>query len=300
MQKNKHAYLIMAHHRLDLLKRLIKALDRPENDVYIHLDIKCKEKMDFDAKHCNIIWIDRMNVRWAGYSQVECELKLIEAAISANKPYQYLHLMTGASYPLKSLDYIEDFFDKHDGFEFIGYADNPEKTYDRVKNWFIFNEVGKPVTVWDNFKIRIRSLYVIAERKLGIDHFLKYNMIYKKGLTYWSITLDCAKYVMQNKKLIRNMLKHSLYGDEVFIQTIVYNSPYYDKVFNVRNEYKGSLFCAGWKECVLEDRKGEVEPNLILDDYNFFSDPNYLFGLKFEGSEGMMLIDKIDREILQK
>ena len=33
----KHAFLIMAHNQFDLLEMLIKLLDDPRNDIYLHI-----------------------------------------------------------------------------------------------------------------------------------------------------------------------------------------------------------------------------------------------------------------------
>ena len=41
----KHAFLIMAHNQFDLLEMLIKLLDDPRNDIYLHIDQKVE---DFD------------------------------------------------------------------------------------------------------------------------------------------------------------------------------------------------------------------------------------------------------------
>lgn len=37
---DKHAYLIMAHDDLPLLKVLVRLLDNPSNDIYVHIDKK--------------------------------------------------------------------------------------------------------------------------------------------------------------------------------------------------------------------------------------------------------------------
>ena len=34
----KHAFLILAHDEVDLLKLLVGSLDDPRNDIYVHMD----------------------------------------------------------------------------------------------------------------------------------------------------------------------------------------------------------------------------------------------------------------------
>lgn len=43
----KHAYMIIAHNEFDLLEILVRLLDDPRNDIYVHIDAKVK---DFNFK----------------------------------------------------------------------------------------------------------------------------------------------------------------------------------------------------------------------------------------------------------
>ena len=71
----KHAYLIMAHHRFDLLKKLIIDLDDERNDIFLHVDKKAKgfneQELQNSIGHANLICVSRMNVHWGGYSQIK-------------------------------------------------------------------------------------------------------------------------------------------------------------------------------------------------------------------------------------
>lgn len=172
---SKHAYLIMAHHRMDLLQSLVSALDHENNDLYIHIDKKCNEQTRIISKKSKVYFLERMDVRWAGYSQVECEYRLLELALSSDEQYQYLHLLTGASFPIKNNQYIFDFFNEHYGKQFIGYDNNLDYS-SRAKYRFLFNELGKPKSRFDYGLLSIRKLYIQLQKKLGINRFAKFNM----------------------------------------------------------------------------------------------------------------------------
>ena len=79
----KHAYLIIAHNELEVLKRLISALDDERNDIYIHID----QKATFDGSELRVdnsklyVLLDRLDARWGDFSLVEVELLLTEKAI---------------------------------------------------------------------------------------------------------------------------------------------------------------------------------------------------------------------------
>ena len=75
----KHAYLIMAHHRFDVLKMLLTDLDYKDNDIYLHIDKKTKNAPIEDLKKCvnvsRLVFIDRIPVYWGHSSQTQCVLQ---------------------------------------------------------------------------------------------------------------------------------------------------------------------------------------------------------------------------------
>lgn len=66
----RHAFLIIAHNNWTLLNRLIKRLDHPNNDIYIHIDKKSELKHSFiqDIKaiceYSTIKLIKRNKINW--------------------------------------------------------------------------------------------------------------------------------------------------------------------------------------------------------------------------------------------
>lgn len=129
MARLKHAYLIMAHSNWEQLDKLVNLLDDPWNDIYLHIDKKnlvhfnkFHEHRRIKAKYSQIVFVDSIDVRWGHVSQIEAELSLFEKA--SEKPHAYYHLISGVDLPLHCQTYIHQFFDKHQGVEFIGYAKN--------------------------------------------------------------------------------------------------------------------------------------------------------------------------------
>ena len=86
-----HAYCIIAHSYPQQLWHLIGLLDDDRNDIYIHIDQKIDIQL-FTPPHCNyrsnVKFIDkRVKVYWGHYSQIVCELNLLEAVIASGKEY---------------------------------------------------------------------------------------------------------------------------------------------------------------------------------------------------------------------
>ncbi len=64
----------------------------------------------------------KVDVGWGEDSQIECEMFLFNEAYKKG-PFDYYHLLSGVDLPLKSNDYIHDFFDQNKGKEFVGIMD---------------------------------------------------------------------------------------------------------------------------------------------------------------------------------
>ena len=99
----KHAYLLMVHNHEKQVEVLLSLLDNRNNDIYVHIDKKSKDITEDQLRKCinrsNIYFVNSMDVQWAGYSMIECELSLMENALK--KEYSYLHLLSGADLPIK-------------------------------------------------------------------------------------------------------------------------------------------------------------------------------------------------------
>ena len=115
--RQKHAYLIICHNNFEILEMLIKAIDHKRNDIYIHIDKKCKnvpfEKIKQLPVYSKINFTKRNSITWGDYSQIKAELTLLKSAI-ANE-YKYYHLISGVDFCLKSQEEIHSFFDENEG-----------------------------------------------------------------------------------------------------------------------------------------------------------------------------------------
>ena len=63
---NKHAYMIMAHHRPDLLQLLINSLDDERNDIIVHIDKKSNMKPEqFETQYAKILLIGQVTRKFS-------------------------------------------------------------------------------------------------------------------------------------------------------------------------------------------------------------------------------------------
>jgi hypothetical protein len=284
----KHAYLIIAHQGFEQLKYLLEDIDHELNDIYVHIDLKVKN-VDFayiksGVSQSKIYFIDRIQVNWGGFSQIKVSLNLLAEAVH-NDIYSYYHLITGETFPLKSQDYIHKFF-KNESKEFIGFDNNDASN--RAKYLYLFNEIGKPSLKTMIFYL-IRKLFLLLQRIARADFTKKYKIIFKKGFAYWSITHNLASFIVDNALLVSKVFKHSFCCDELFVQTLVCNSPFYGNVKDINNEYKSCKCLAKWNIC--DARHNDLV--FHKDELGLVLTSDALFAIKFSGAEGLELVKAI-------
>lgn len=282
----KHAYLIVIHTNFKILNMLLETLDRKENDFYILIDKKVKiqdrEIIRYTTKYSNVHLLPRVIVNWGGYSQINAVLLLLKEA--AKNGYDYYHFMQGSDFPIKSADAINSFFEEHNGYEFVDF-DPKNYEFAKVKcNYYhpfcnsrLFR-ICRPVR-WIS--------YTFAEiqriLRLGKDNQQLYN-----GSALFSITHRCAEFVISNEDYIQRRYSHSMSADEVFLQTLLMNSDFKDKIYCF--EKKGSnCYLIDWQR-----KSGNSPYTFTSADFDMLvnSDEKFLFARKFS--------ENVDFEVVQK
>lgn len=145
----KHAYLVMAHKDDETLRTLLRTLDDPRNDIFIHMDAKNtgwdENRALASIDKAGIFFVPRISVTWGGYSQIACELGLLNAAVDKGR-YTYYHLLSGQDLPIKSQDRIHSFFDSCGGKEFVRFENHNRDYGSRIGGHVIWNAFGKSKT----------------------------------------------------------------------------------------------------------------------------------------------------------
>lgn len=238
---DKHACLIMAHHHFDFLKELLVCLDDDRNDIYLHIDKKAGnfEPDQFYAvlKKSRLFFTERLDVRWGGFSQINCELLLLKKAVSQYPRgcCSYYHLLSGSDLPLKSQDEIHAFFQQHAGKEFIAFdREVSTQARERVTLWHFFRESSSPLAEPGD------HLLTLFQRLLHVDRLKGSGIEICKGPNWFSITDGLARYVLEHEAWIRKHFTHSVCADELFLQTLAAASPFRENIFD-REGLTGSM-----------------------------------------------------------
>lgn len=275
----RHAYMIMAHNQFELLELLVKCLDWPQNDIYIHVDAKVKafdlERFEGLTKHSPVYFTERFDIGWGGDGMIFCELAMLKQAVRGG--YDYYHLLSGVDLPLRSAAQIQAFFEENRGYEFLHFCGpgfcREQSVIDRVRYWYpLQNRLGR-----GHGLLRYAAGGVHRVQKLlGVDRLRKASFELKCGSQWFSITHDLAQYVLSEEAWIVRHFCKGLAADELFLQTLVWNSDYKNRLYrpNDNGDYHSCMRFVDWTR---------GDPYVFRDgDYDELIGSDYLFARKFD------------------
>lgn len=280
----KHAFLIIAHNNPEIIKAQLEILRAPNVDFYYHFD----KKMVIDRSEINqwadghAYFIPSKKIRWGHYSQIECELRLIEAAVISAKAYDYLHLLSGVDMPIKKFTDIDAFFEMNKGKEFIHFDTPVADMMIRQRISYFHLLPGRK-----DCERKVNGVFVKLQKLLRIDRLKNCDWDVQKGANWFSISRNLAVAIVQDKKTIERRFRFSFCGDEMFLQTFVHNSVFreslYQRAYN--NDYKMCMRYIDW------DRGNPyVFRNSDIDD---LIDSEYMFARKFDCAVDSAIVNSL-------
>ena len=237
----------MAHADPYVLVRLLRLLDDRRNTVFVHLDSRFTEidsaSLVEVCTRSKVVLVPRRKVFWGDFSQIDAALRLFRAAVPDR--FDYYHLMSGADLPLKTQDEIHDFFQRHAGREFVGYVDDFDPRW--ASELHFFNRFMRPANrVQRAIRSRGTENILRLQRRLGYNHVRRFGLEVRKGCDWFSITHSMAQHLLDNEGLVRRLLRLGHAPSEMYMQTLVWNSEFRDRLFDPDDEYAGCARLIDW------------------------------------------------------
>lgn len=244
---SRHAYLIVAHDNFPVLEKLVQLVDDPRNAIYVHIDGKVAQ---FDegalarlCRHSPVTFIPRVKVYWGDYSLLEVTYRLLERA--AADGHDYYHLLSAADLPLQTQDDIHDFCTRHAGTEFVGFADDFDRSW--VAEIHVFR---RHLRSRHRLLRTARGLVARGFARLqqwgGYDRTRRFDLELRKGADWYSITDALVRHLLDNEATAKALLKHALVPSEFAVQTLVWNSAFRDRVYRPDDEYESNRRLIDW------------------------------------------------------
>ena len=286
---HRHAYLILAHEDTLVLRRLLALVDDERNDIFIHIDknskdisieniLKCvkKSKVNINRKY---------RVYWGNNSIALAELELIKQASKGQ--YHYYHILSGADLPIKSKEEIWDFFESHEGKEFIHFGTKEYQNDIRCRYnqyHFFSKQLGRKRD--KKFWVDMETYSLAIQRRLHIDRTKKVSYAFYGGANWGSITNNLAQYIVKNIGKYKRSFQFTQNSDELMLQTIVMDSPYMNSVYHLKfdNDYQACVRHIDWNR---------GNPYVFKrNDFTELIQSKNMFARKFD--------EKVDSDIVEK
>lgn len=293
----RHAYLIMAHNNWYTLEKLIRLLDVPWNDIYLHIDKKVKDFSQEYYKsiplHASIHFTKRHSVTWGNETQVRAEMTLFKAAYR-NGPYHYYHFLSGQDLPLKDAKAIYDFFENKN-CNFLHTETDVTAFEWRLKNYInIFRSNKIPQII----RKRLNAISEVVQYKLKTDRLAWLKAHYPnlgKGHNWCDLTQGAVEKLMEAKKDIRKFTRDTHCSDEMYKQIVLLNQSV-DAIGPITDS---DIRYIDWSE------KGNHPKILTIKDYNslIITPPHsqvLIFARKFDDNVDREIIDEIYHELCNK
>lgn len=285
----KIAYLILAHNNPQQLKRLVGRLCADNAPIFIHLDKKTQDRQSFyneinGLKNSRFIE-KNTSVNWGGFSVVQAILNSLWEIIACGADFDYISLMSGSDYPIKTAASIEEFFIHNSGQEFIHYrqvSDNVhyEGRIDRIWYYYDFDNI------YGAYGKKGCQSYELEMRRRGIRRSFMEGITPYQGSTWWSLSKLCIihilKLIEENLDLI-NFYRYTKFADEQFFQTLVLNSPFAANVFSE------NIWYVDWSDALKPHPK-----TLCVNDFTALKNSSCLYARKFDMKRDSAIIELLD------
>ena len=244
-------YVLLVHTNADQVIRLINRLRTPQTRFVIHVSKNCEpevyEALLAAAKdNPNIAFAKRTRVKWGNFDIIQAFLNCVELIYAQDYQYDRAYILSGQDYPLKSNTVIQQTIANYDGQQIMEYFPLPDDLRGHNQNrwqyyhfWLKGRHLHLPLVQPDHALLRLASRLTaifLPKREIPAG-FRLYGGSFWSGFTSEAITyLHTFSQSLQGKKVIQ-FFKHNLHPGEMFLQTVLMNSPLKDTVINLNLHY---------------------------------------------------------------
>ncbi|NDW18279.1 hypothetical protein D0T53_06930 [Dysgonomonas sp. 216] len=292
-----HAIIITAYKNIEHLIKIATFFNYDNFKIYIHIDRKSKVSASDTEKLSQIKSIElisqKYKINWGGINHLKAILHLSEEALK-DSSNEYIHLITGHDYPIKSCKNIDSFIYNNKGKEFmevqkLPYERWPHGGLDRIEQYNFYDYLNGRSGFGRVFIALTKKLQTLIKFKRKLPKW--FPPLYG-GSTYWTLSSECVKYVLQHTNSNPAYLarfKYSFCSEEIFFQTLIMDSPFKHNVVN------NNLRFIFWKE-----RNGNFPANLDDSDFESLINSDALFARKFEYPVSQSLLNEVDNYLKGK
>ncbi len=231
----KIAVLLQCHKCPEQINLILNVMRHPAFDFYVHVDKKSDIISAITKRDDIMILNDRIDVQWGHVSQVDSELRLFGSALK-NKEYDFFWLCSGQDFPIKPLETIVSWFERHPNNDFVDLVSSRNFGAGIQNNFDKRNEIYFPD--WLLGKENVRRIAKRAYTELTGGYARTFKWAKRKpvnGLKFYfgsawvclsGRTLRWMWEYLDNHPEYYHYFRNCNCPDESFFQTLLMNSPY--------------------------------------------------------------------------
>jgi len=276
------AHLIITYTNPEQTERMIRRMHHPDFDFYLHVDAKLPISSHKALTAIPNVYLikNRIKVQWAAYSTMQAIFNSLQEILNSARSYDFISLMSGQDYPIKSAHYMQEFFAERRGkllLKYRSFEGDWEEAFQRVNRYHLTNYQFK-----GQYRLQ-QMINFLVKRVVPRLSFYGSSM-------FWAISPEAAEYVLErvdrNKKLKRFF--HFTWGsDEFLVQTILMNSPFASQISNENCHY-------------YEHPPKTPSPKIFTtDDFSNIISSDRIYARKFDIAKDSFILDKIDQQLHQ-
>ena len=224
-----------------------------------------------------VYFLPRHRSYHGGFGHVRSTIKGLRFLEKQGIDYDYVFLLTGQDYPLKSPAEISTFLENNPGKSFLDHFPLPSPVWTD-------GGMDRLSYLWFHSPRRIRK--VPRDRfPLLCQREIPYGLAPWGGSGYWTLYREHADYVVQfirSHPKYERFFRRSHVPDEIFFQTILLSSPYQVDLVNDDIRY------IDWSD------PREAPKVLVKDDWENLEKSKDLFARKFDVGRDQDILSLID------
>jgi Core-2/I-Branching enzyme len=272
------AYFLLVHRFPKQFKRLFRAIYAPGNQYVVHIDKSSGSAIAADLAaflkpYQGVALLDPQDALWGGYSLVDAELRGMARLLEMDDSWTHFINLSGQDFPLKTQDYIRQFFAANPGKQFIRALDQRKERPETL------NRISQMFTEQDGV---ITPTGIARAFPVGDTPFI--------GTQWKAVTRSFCEYVCHDPRVDRfkTFYRDSFIADEAFFQTVIMNSGDQGMVMN------DDLRMIDWVpdgDIKLRPRDYEVE------DFEQLRGSSDLFARKFNAENDPKILTLLERHL---
>ena len=282
------ATIITVYKQPELIERLLRTMEHPQFDFYLHID----EKVDMSDYHYlaklpnTYILKKRFDIKWADYSMIDALIYAMRELLKSGIVYDFINHMSAQCYPIKPMSLLYDFLNSRKGSNFLNCEAYPSEWWNKAKGRYeLYHFPAWSIRGIHRFSDVLTK--ILPKRKLPFDYTL-YGGAFG---AYWTITRATADYIidyLEQNKNVENFFRKTWGPDEVLFNTLIMNSPFRTQVNN--NNYRYIDWSAGLPNPKI----------LTIDDYEYLAESDAFLARKFDLGVDSEILNIIDKKLLSK